>query len=171
MFNDPVYSKFAHRTSTTPPSLVNEMFSDLEISGIIKDSASDAMMISNRINVKANRKERIGIFTNCLRKRISGNNRELFSVLVNTIFWYDIGVLDPSCENWRFGIITRNKVNKWLEMANISKPEEFDLQESFNELSRSVAIMNNMVDVQKDINNLGDKLIDNLCQIFELGEK
>ena len=151
----------------------NKILTYTNIIDAIKAAIQDAICISNRIHVKAQKNQRVGIFVECLRKHIPSqprSNKVIQSVLTDTAIWYDIGILEPAVETWRYKEIGRKRIEEWLDLAGVADPGDLELQESFDELNRSLAVMNNMVAATNEINTQGGKLIDELCEVFELGE-
>lgn len=155
-------------------TIYSHIMSDTQVGEKIRAAAKDALMVSSRVHIKAQRNERVGIFCECLKKSLfstPSENRDIRSVLTNTAIWYDIGVIDESIENWRFGAIGRAKVKLWLNIAGITNPEELEVQESFNQLARSIAIMNSMTLIANDINAQSEKLIAEMCDVFDLSKE
>lgn len=98
----------------------------------------EAKRIARRPDQKADRKERVGIFVTCLRRRlVMMKNQDAYNLLVDTKLWYDIGVLAESC-TLRAGThkVALSELRSWLAEAQlVSSVEPFDIDDIDAELA------------------------------------
>lgn len=127
----------------------------------------EARKISLREHIKADRFERVGHFTTCIRREFCRSG--IGQVLSNKSLWYDIGRLevDATVPYNPLGL-NIEKIKEWIRMAEKMIPqEEFEIENALANLNGCIRGANLGVSDASRINTEASEVLDSLKKVLQ----
>lgn len=148
---------------------------------LVADALGQAIRHAKRVvvrdHIKADRMERVNQFVVSLRTRLLSSltsiqqSKELVADLCDKTLWYDIGELGTPQQGGRYNKLTNVEVQRLLDLSkrrsNQTDAQSEEILGDLEELERGLQGFRLLNEDADRINTEGEKLVEDLCTVFD----